>query len=116
MPSAFLRIRIPRFSIIKNKKLKIPEDDIDAFTILLDNSIIDKNLAIKLKNAKKMRNIIAHLYGNVDDELVFEAITEKLEKDVQDFIHVPVCSHSAFAPFSAPRRASSPLRQGPRRG
>jgi uncharacterized protein YutE (UPF0331/DUF86 family) len=76
------------FLIIKNKKMKIPEDDIDAFNILLENKIIDSKLASKLKNAKGMKNIISHQYGNIDDEVVFESITEELEKDVRDFIGV----------------------------
>ena len=74
------------FLIIKNKKLKIPEDDIDAFNILLENKIIDDNTATKLKNAKGMKNIISHQYGKIDDEIVFEAINEELEKDVKGFI------------------------------
>ena len=74
------------FLIIKNKKLKIPEDDIDAFNILLDNKIINDELAVKLKNAKGMRNIISHQYGNIDDKIVFESITEELDNDVRKFI------------------------------
>jgi len=74
------------FLTIKNRKLKIPEDDIDAFNILLENKIIDENLASKLKNAKGMRNVISHQYGKIDDKIVFEAITEELDKDVKNFI------------------------------
>ena len=74
------------FLIIKNKKLKIPEDDIDAFNILLDNKLIDSGLAAKLKNAKGMKNIIFHQYWKVDDEIVFEAITEELDKDMREFL------------------------------
>ena len=74
------------FLVIKNKKLRIPEDDIDAFNILLENKIIDNDLAAKLKNAKGMRNIISHQYGKIDDEIVFEAITEELGKDIPKFI------------------------------
>ena len=33
-----------------------------------------------------MRNIIAHEYGKIDDELVFHSITEELEKDILDLI------------------------------
>ena len=33
-----------------------------------------------------MRNIIAHEYGKIDDKIVFEAITEELERDVKEFI------------------------------
>ena len=74
------------FLIIKNKKLKIPEDDVDAFNILFENKIIVASLAAKLKKAKGMKNIISHQYGKIDDEIVFESITEELEKDVVEFI------------------------------
>ena len=33
-----------------------------------------------------MRNIIAHEYGKIDDEIVFGAVTEQLGKDVREFI------------------------------
>ena len=74
------------FLIIKNKKLKIPEDDIDAFNILLENKIIDSSLENKLRNAKGMRNIISHQYGKIDDQIVFEAITQELDNDAKEFI------------------------------
>ena len=76
------------FLIIKNKKLRIPEDDVDAFNILLENRIISDELEIKLKNAKGMKNIISHQYGKIDDEIVFEAITHELEKDVRKFVEI----------------------------
>lgn len=75
------------FLIIKKKNLRIPEDDIDAFNILLDNKIIENELATRLKNAKGMRNIIAHQYGKIDDEIVYNSITEELEKDITSFIN-----------------------------
>lgn len=74
------------FLVIKIKKFEIPEDDTDAFNILLENKLIDNDLAKKLKDAKRMKNIISHLYGKVDDEIVFEAVNEKLEKDVRGFV------------------------------
>lgn len=74
------------FLIIKDKKFKIPEDDVDAFNILLENKIIDISLATKLKKAKGMKNMISHQYGEVDDEVVFESIKNELEKDVREFI------------------------------
>ena len=54
--------------------------------ILLENNIIDIDLATKLKKAKGMKNIISHQYGNVDDKIVFESITKKLERDAREFI------------------------------
>ena len=74
------------FLIIKKKDLKIPQDDIDAFNILLNNKIIDNDLAKRLKEAKGMRNIIVHQYGEIDDKIVFNSVTNELEKDVKVFI------------------------------
>jgi len=74
------------FLVIKSKKLKIPEDDVDALNILLNTKIINEKLAKRLKNAKGMRNIIAHQYGKVEDDVVFDAITKELARDADLFI------------------------------
>ena len=74
------------FLVIKSKKLKIPEDDVDALNILINTKIINEKLAKRLKNAKGMRNIIAHQYGKVEDDVVFDAITKELARDADLFI------------------------------
>ncbi|MFO8016760.1 MAG: DUF86 domain-containing protein [Candidatus Woesearchaeota archaeon] len=74
------------FLLIKEKRCKTPEEDKQAFDILSDENIITKELSEKLKDAKGMRNIIAHEYGKIDDDLVFRAIKEKLGDDVDEFI------------------------------
>ena len=74
------------FLVIKLKKFDIPEDDIDAFNILVNQGVIDEKIAVKLKNAKGMRNIIAHQYGKIDDEIIFNSITSELEKDTKEFL------------------------------
>lgn len=74
------------FLIIKDKNLRIPEEDKEAFDILAKEKIISAELAERFKDAKGMRNIIAHKYGNVDEEIVFHSVTEELEKDVKEFI------------------------------
>jgi len=74
------------FIIIKDKGLKVPEDDKESFDVLADDEIITHDLATRLKDAKGMRNIIAHQYGTVDDEIVFHSITEELTNDVSEFV------------------------------
>ena len=74
------------FMIIVKRKLRVPEDDIDAFKILLEHKIIDAELYNKLKHAKGMRNILTHQYGTINDEIVFGAIKEEIGKDVREFI------------------------------
>ena len=55
------------FLIIKEKHLRLPEEDREAFEILAEEKIINKELSTRLQEAKGMRNIPAHEYGVVDD-------------------------------------------------
>lgn len=74
------------FFVIKERKFKIPEEDKQAFDILAQEKTISNNLAERLSDAKGMRNILAHEYGKVNDEIVFEAIKNELIDDAQEFI------------------------------
>ncbi len=74
------------FMVIKNSNWRLPEDDADAFAILLENNIGDTALVKKLQNAKGMRNVIAHQYSKIDDEIVFLAITDELGADMREFL------------------------------
>jgi len=57
-----------------------------SFKERIENKIISEELCSKLKDAKGMRNIIAHEYGKIDDEIVFEAVEEQLISEVNEFI------------------------------
>ena len=72
--------------MIKEKRFPLPSEDIKAFDVLTDKKIIPTELGKKLKDAKGMRNFIIHQYGKINDELVFEAVSENIVKDVEDFI------------------------------
>ena len=74
------------FIAIKERKLRMPESDTDAFNILLENGIIDEAIALNLKKAKGMRNFIAHEYGEIDNKIVFNAISKELGDDVKRFV------------------------------
>jgi uncharacterized protein YutE (UPF0331/DUF86 family) len=75
------------FMIIKIKKFKQPEQEREVFDILVENKVISLVLSKKLQNAKGMRNIIAHEYGRIDNELVFHSLAEELIPDVKEFIN-----------------------------
>lgn len=75
------------YLFIKTERFSLPEEDIKAFDILVDKEIISNELGEKIKDAKGMRNILAHEYGKVDDELVFESITKEIFKDTEEFIN-----------------------------
>ena len=74
------------FLVIKEYNLKIPEEDKQSFDVLNEGKIISDRLKEKLREAKGMRNILAHEYGKVDDEIVFDSIKEELILDVEEFI------------------------------
>ncbi len=95
------------FLMIKFKKFEMPEDDVDAFNILLNNNVIDNSLSTKLKNAKGMRNLIAHEYGKIDDEIVFDSIAEELERDAREFIKI--ISGELSASKQVKKRSRNPL-------
>ncbi len=63
-------------------KLRTPSTYAEIFEILEENSIIDKNLALKMKKMTGLRNILAHAYGEVNLDIVLEI----LQKDIGDFL------------------------------
>jgi uncharacterized protein YutE (UPF0331/DUF86 family) len=74
------------FIFIKEKNIDMPEDDESALDTLVNCKVIDDNLAKRIKEAKGMRNILAHLYGSVNDELVFDALDNELIRDASEFV------------------------------
>jgi len=74
------------FLVISYRKFEYPEEENEIFEILRKNKIISDALTKNIKEAKKMRNFIAHQYGKVDDELVFKAVNDKLVRDSNEFI------------------------------
>lgn len=74
------------FLVIKEKNLVMPEEDKESFDILANANLISLELASNLKQAKGMRNILAHDYGRVDDELVFDSITNEIVRDANEFL------------------------------
>jgi uncharacterized protein YutE (UPF0331/DUF86 family) len=76
------------FLIIRKKSFEMPENDLQIFGILSQEHIISKELSKRLQNAKSMRNILAHEYGKVNDEIVFNSITEELKKDIDEFLDI----------------------------
>ncbi|MCK4997493.1 DUF86 domain-containing protein [Candidatus Pacearchaeota archaeon] len=73
------------YLICRKESLEI-DDKLKSFTILQENKIISKDLLVKLKDAKGMRNIIAHKYGEIDNLIVFETITKELVMDINEFL------------------------------
>lgn len=70
--------------IISTRKLGLPQTKRDAFKILEDNSIIDKNMSKNMQNMIGFRNIAVHDYKEIDEEILKNVIEEHLN-DLLEF-------------------------------
>lgn len=59
-------------------KLGIPSNRDDIIDALLDNDILSKKMAEKIKELKGFRNFLVHRYGKIDDEVAFKEICHGL--------------------------------------
>ena len=58
--------------LINLKQLGYPENYRDIFTLLEQNKILIKPLVNKMKDLVGLRNFLAHEYGTVDLEILYE--------------------------------------------
>lgn len=70
--------------VISEKKLGIPQNSRDAFELLHQNNLIDKETNAKLKAMVGFRNIAVHDYQSLNLAIV-RAIIEKNLADFQEF-------------------------------
>jgi len=66
---------------------KVPDEYGECFLILREMGYIDQDYAIKLKSMAGFRNILVHLYHEVDDRRVIKHLKEDL-KVIDDFLNV----------------------------
>ena len=66
---------------------KVPDEYGECFLILKDTDYIDFDYALKLKSMAGFRNILIHLYHEVDDRRVCKHLKEDLQV-IEDFLGV----------------------------
>jgi len=66
---------------------KVPDEYGECFLILKDMDYIDSEYALKLKSMAGFRNILIHLYHEVDDTRVYRHLKEDLQV-IEDFLGV----------------------------
>jgi uncharacterized protein YutE (UPF0331/DUF86 family) len=64
--------------------LGLPKKDVDIIENLMKHKIISKKMGEKIKEMKSFRNILVHVYGEIEDEIAYEEIKNGL-KDFEDF-------------------------------
>ncbi len=70
--------------IIASEGFRSPQDYADTFKILQDEGVLSDSLGIQLRQMAKLRNRLVHLYGEIDDKIIYQYIREDL-KDISDF-------------------------------
>lgn len=71
--------------VISTESLGSPTDYSDYFTKLRQAGILDAELAERLQNMARFRNVLVHLYDEVDGHAIRNILNEDLE-DVQAFL------------------------------
>lgn len=71
--------------IVAKSHGRVPEDYGDCFKSLSELGVIDSNLATKLSKMSGFRNLLIHLYWQVDNSRVYEILKNNLV-DIDDFL------------------------------
>jgi len=71
--------------IIARKFKRVPESYSDCFTILHECGVISVELAERLGNMARFRNMLVHIYWEIDDEKIFDILTSDLV-DFENYI------------------------------
>lgn len=61
--------------LVSEQSARPPSDYAEVFEILGDKGVLDKELALRMGNAARQRNLIVHLYMEIDDRAVFASLT-----------------------------------------
>lgn len=75
--------------IVARERYGLPESSVEAVELLVQNNILDAELAQRLRLMVKFRNRIVHLYQEIDDEQVHRILREDLD-DIQVFMDIIV--------------------------
>ena len=73
--------------IISRKKLPIPDSNADTFRILSQNGIIPVEKLSRYEAMAKLRNMVVHLYQDINEEEIFHIIKNDLS-DIEYFIEI----------------------------
>lgn len=65
--------------IIASEGWRAPRDFRDAFTVLEEHGVVSSELAERLRALAGLRNRLVHVYDDVDDALIHEALPEGLD-------------------------------------
>lgn len=73
--------------VVSTRKLGLPQNKREAFIILEENDIIDKQMSLNMQGMVGFRNIAVHDYKEIDEKIIKDVIENHLE-DLLDFARI----------------------------
>ena len=70
--------------IIASEKFRAPRDYADSFRVIQEQGIISSDLGDRLLQMAKFRNLLVHLYGEIDNSYVYNYLQNDI-KDAEEF-------------------------------
>jgi len=70
--------------IIASEKFRAPRDYADTFKVIQEERLVSSELGDRLRQMAKFRNRLVHLYGEVDNDYIYEYIKGDL-KDIDEY-------------------------------
>jgi len=71
--------------IIASERLRAPKDYRDSFTVLNEADILPDEFTRTMRELAGLRNLLVHLYWDVDDQMVYDGIRSELG-DFETFV------------------------------
>jgi uncharacterized protein YutE (UPF0331/DUF86 family) len=72
--------------IVAKKGGRAPQDYGDCFKLMAELGILEENISNQLVQMAKFRNLLIHLYWQVDNERIFEILIKNLD-DIEHFLN-----------------------------
>ncbi len=73
--------------VVSTRKLGLPQNKREAFIILEENDIIDKQMSLNMQGMVGFRNIAVHDYKEIDEKIIKDVIENHLE-DLLNFARI----------------------------
>lgn len=70
--------------IIASEKMRAPKDYADTFKVIQEEGLISSEFGVRLRQMAKFRNRLVHLYGEIDNDYIYEYIKGEL-KDIEEY-------------------------------
>jgi uncharacterized protein YutE (UPF0331/DUF86 family) len=72
---------------IEHESYRVPSTYADVFDILLEQEVIDPDIALTMRNMAGFRNILAHQYGKVEFDIVHTVLMHNIDS-IEQFVHI----------------------------